>query len=292
MKNLAHEMPKARLNEDIAFRFTEYAELLEQQAANPFRINAYRKAATSLRALDQDVSQLFEREGKKGLIALRYIGEGIANSIIELITSGRWSKLNRLRHGLDPEHVFCSVPGIGPELAHRITEELHIDSLERLEAAAHSGELEKIPGIGPRRTRAIAAALGSMLNRLNGKRTVRGTKMPTVAEILNIDREYRAKAKAKKLPTIAPRRFNPEGSAWLPVLHTSQGPWQFTALFSNTARAHELRTTKDWVIIYCYDHDHIERQCTVVTETRGILLGKRVVRGREEECREHYATQA
>ena len=54
------------------------------------------------------------------------------------------------------------------------------------------------------------------------------------------------------------------------------------------ARAHELGRTRDWVVIYYYDGEHVEAQCTVVTETRGALAGRRVVRGREEECRAHY----
>jgi hypothetical protein len=56
-------------------------------------------------------------------------------------------------------------------------------------------------------------------------------------------------------------------------------------LFSNTARAHDLGRTHDWVVIYFYDDDHRESQCTVVTETHGPMTGKRVVRGREAECR-------
>jgi len=67
-----------------------------------------------------------------------------------------------------------------------------------------------------------------------------------------------------------------------------RGQWHFTALFSNTARGHELGKTRDWVVIYLYDDRHTE-QHTVVTETRGALVGKRVVRGREAECRAHYA---
>lgn len=62
----------------------------------------------------------------------------------------------------------------------------------------------------------------------------------------------------------------------------------FTALFSDTARAHELGRTQDWVVLCFYDDDHAERQCTVVTESRGALTGRRVVRGREHECRAHY----
>ena len=60
------------------------------------------------------------------------------------------------------------------------------------------------------------------------------------------------------------------------------------ALFSNTARAHELRKTHDWVVIYFHTDRLGEGQRTVVTETHGALTGWRVVRGREDECRVHY----
>lgn len=86
------------------------------------------------------------------------------------------------------------------------------------------------------------------------------------------------------LPKIEPRRFNPSGEAWLPILHTERGEWRFTALFSNTARAHELGRTRDWVVIYFHLDSGPEGQRTVVTETRGRLKGHRVVRGREADC--------
>ena len=95
--------------------------------------------------------------------------------------------------------------------------------------------------------------------------------------------------KKDSLPKIAPKRFNPNKEVWLPVLHTSQNGWHFTAMFSNTYRAHELNRHKDWVIIYFYDDHHRGGQCTVVTEIAGVLAGKRVVRGRESECREYYS---
>jgi len=113
---------------------------------------------------------------------------------------------------------------------------------------------------------------------------------PTVEVLLEIDREYREKAKAGTLRLIAPRRMNPEGTAWLPVLHTRHGPWHFTALFSNTERAHELHRTHDWVVIYACDAQGEEGQFTVVTERRGTLSGRRVVRGREPECARYYRT--
>ena len=81
---------------------------------------------------------------------------------------------------------------------------------------------------------------------------------------------------------IAPRRFNPPHVAWLPVLHTIRGRRHYTALFSNTALAHRLNRTDDWVVIY-WDDGRGERQCTVVTAKGGSLEGRRVVRGRETE---------
>jgi putative hydrolase len=111
---------------------------------------------------------------------------------------------------------------------------------------------------------------------------------PSVELLLSVDSEYREKAHAGSLPRIAPRRMNPEGKSWLPVLHTRYGPWHFTALFSNTERAHELHRVYDWVVIYYQDPEGVEGQATVVTERRGSLAGERVVRGREPECARHY----
>ncbi|MAG31267.1 MAG: hypothetical protein CL908_10320 [Deltaproteobacteria bacterium] len=62
-------------------------------------------------------------------------------------------------------------------------------------------------------------------------------------------------------------------------------------MFSNTARAHQLGRTGDWVVIY-YERNGDEGQCTVVSEHTGRLAGKRVVRGREEDCESYYATSS
>jgi putative hydrolase len=92
------------------------------------------------------------------------------------------------------------------------------------------------------------------------------------------------------LPTIAPRRFNPSGEAWLPILETSRGAWAYRVLYSNTPLAHQLGQTRDWVVVF-FEDGAISGQRTVVTETRGSLRGRRVVRGREWECRRHYGAQ-
>lgn len=277
------------LNRQIAEKLDEMAELLEIQGANPFRVRAYRRAAVALAELDRDLEDIAQSEGMEGLTALPTIGKGIAAAVWEMVHTGRWSQLERLRGSLQPENLFQTVPGIGPALAERIHDELHVDTLEELEAAAYDGRLDGLPGIGPRKLQALRATLATMLGRARRTAERAAVDGPGVATLLNIDADYRRLAAAGELPKIAPKRFNPEGRAWLPILHADRDGWHFTALYSNTARAHELGKVEDWVVIYFYNEDHEEGQHTVVTETRGPLQGKRVVRGREKDCRQVYA---
>lgn len=276
------------LNRRAADIFRDCAGILRQQKANPFRINAYLRAAQTLESLDTDVAELLDQEGIEGLVGLPTIGRGLAASIDEIARTGRLAQLDRLRGEASAETLFESIPGVGPSLARHIHETLHVDTLEALELAAHDGSLARVRGIGERRAAAIRAGINAMLGRGAARRGYPGPA-PSVQVLLAVDDEYRRKAASDELPTIAPKRFNPEGKAWLPILHTRRGEWHFTVLFSNTARAHELDRTRDWVVVYFYDSDHHEGQCTVVTETHGPLTGKRVVRGREAEQRRQVA---
>jgi hypothetical protein len=289
-----HEGPPDSDNLRVAQWLREAAELLHAQGANPFRVGAYRKAADTVLRFDGSLRALFADQGRAGLEALPGIGAGIAAAIAEMLERGRWSQLDRLRGSLDPEQLFRTVPGIGPGTAQRIHDALGVETLEALEVAAHEGRLEKVPGVGRRRGAAIRAALAEILDRapLGRRPDPSPATEPSVAVLLDVDREYLARGRAGELPTIAPRRFNPGNESWLPVLHTRRDPWHFTALHSNTARAHELGRTRDWVVLYFHDDDHAERQRTVVTEQRGALRGRRVVRGREAECIAHYEASA
>ena len=276
------------LNQQIAMKLAQVADLLEQQGANPFRVSAYRRASETVSRLEQDIGELTETGGSAGLIALPNIGKGIASAIQELVTTGKWAQLERLRGTLDPVHLFQTVPGIGPKMAEQIHEALHIDTLEALETAAWDGRLETVRGVGERRIAGIRNSLATLLGRARRRPRIQGSDGPGVKTLVEVDREYRLQAEQGKLPLIAPRRFNPEGRAWLPVLHTDRDGWHFTVMYSNTARAHELKRTHDWVVVYFYDDHHQEGQNTLVTESRGPLTGLRVVRGRELECREYY----
>ncbi len=298
-----------RRNEEVAEALERIADLLEAQRGSRHRIRAYRTAARNVRSMGTALEEILREEGRDGLMRLPGIGKSIAALIDEYLHTARMPLLDRLEGQVSPEDLFTTVPGIGEDLAHKIHAKLQVETLEELEIAAHDGRLETVRGIGRRRAQGIRETLAGILGR-SSRRHARwrrwvetgdprvsnrddlsaegSTSRPDVAMLLDIDSTYRSKAKGGELHTIIPRRFNPEGRSWLPVLHCERAGWSMTALFSNTARAHELAMTGDWVVIY-YERDGEEDQCTVVTERVGPLHGRRVVRAREAECARHYA---
>ncbi len=266
-------------NEEIARQFRRAAELLEAQHADPFRVNAYHRAASTVEAMDEAVVDIYDRRGVSGLIELPTIGKAFALAIADIVTDGRWRWLERLQGAVDPESVLMTVAGIGPRLAARVHHEIGVETLEGLEIAAHDGRLAAVDGFGPKRVRAVVDSLAGHLRPVRPTRggAVTGEEMPAISELLDIDDEYRSKAHDDALPTIAPSRFNPTHASWLPVLHTTRGDRRYTAMFSNTAKAHELGRIDDWVVIYA--DGPVDGQWTVVTESRGPRAGQRVVRG-------------
>jgi len=281
-------------NAEIATAFDRIATLLEAQHANPHRVRAYRTGATTCRELSSTLQEVAGAGGRAALEALPGIGPSLSAQILEYQGSGRIAMLERLLGETPAEDLFTTLPGMGPVLAHRIHEQLGADTLEELEVAAHDGRLARVPGIGPRRAEALRDALSVRLSEASRRRAARprgaeardaGSRVaePPISALLAVDALYRERAAAGSLRRIAPRRFNPEHRAWLPILHSERDGWAFTALFSNTARAHQLGRTHDWVVVFA-ERDGEEQRFTVVTEHAGPLAGKRVVRGREREC--------
>ena len=291
------DAPAPISNDAIAELLEGVASHLEAQHANIYRIDAYRAGAQVVREYEGGIQQLALESGRPALDALPHIGKSLSAAIDEIAHTGHSRMLDRLEGRMSPVELFQTVPGIGEELAERIHRELHIDTLEALELAAHDGRLDDLAGFGERRIQAVQNNLAVMLSRSArhearhlpqaAKATPGRREGPGIDLLLDVDREYREKARADALRKIAPARNNPERRAWLPILHTEREGWEFTAMFSNTDRAHELGRTGDWVILY-YDRDGFEDQCTIVTEFRGALAGQRVVRGREQACAEYY----
>jgi len=136
-------------NEDIALIFEELADLLEIENANPFRVRAYRNAARTLRGLGKALSE-FVAEGKD-LTGLQGIGHDLAAKILEVLETGHVRKLNELHERLPATlEDLMEIPGLGPKRVKALYVELGVETPAQLEQAARSGRLRALPGFGAR----------------------------------------------------------------------------------------------------------------------------------------------
>ena len=270
--------------------FHDCALLLNQQGANPFRVSAYRNAASTLHHLEKSAKEICEHEGVEGLMKLPGLGRSLAWSLKRLIESGHMPVLDRLKGDNSAEQLVASVADIGEVLATRVVDELGIETLPELLDAVYDGRLEKVDGFGEKRLRAVREALTARLlvnqPELEEMYPPNTMKVP-VADLLELDNDYLDLVEANQLPRIAPKKNNPSGKAWLPVWHTEKKGHHYTIMFSNTTHAHDMHACDDWVIIIL-DDDKGHGQWTVITSRFGSLKGCRIIRGREAECRRYY----
>jgi DNA polymerase (family 10) len=178
------------LNVDIARRLEDVVRLLKEQGANPYRVRAYHRAATTRRWLGRPVTEMLQQEGVEGLRKLPGFGERLTRTIQDLVVTGRLPRLDRLRGEMDPVSRFASVPGIGTVLAEHLHGDLGIVTREELEAAAHDGCLAEIAGVGKKKLAEVIDSLATRLGRVRAPVRRPATVAPAAEERLDVDREY------------------------------------------------------------------------------------------------------
>ncbi|MGB7541085.1 MAG: DNA polymerase/3'-5' exonuclease PolX [Burkholderiales bacterium] len=149
-------------NGDIAGAFEEIADLLEIGDANPFRVRAYRNAARVIGELQFDVAAVIRRG--EALPKLPGIGEDLSGKIREIATTGRCSLLERLRKSV-PSAVtdLLKIPGLGPKRVKALYHDLDVQTLEQLLRAARDGRIRALPGFGEKTELNILQAVEARL---------------------------------------------------------------------------------------------------------------------------------
>ncbi|HYA66554.1 MAG TPA: DNA polymerase/3'-5' exonuclease PolX [Burkholderiaceae bacterium] len=153
----------ATANQDIAATFDEIADLLSLQDANPFRIRAYRNAARVVGGLQTDLASLIA--AGKPVPKLPGIGADLAAKIGEIVATGHSELLERLRLEVPPSVAdLLHVPGLGPKKARALYQELHVQSLPQLLRAAKDKRIEAVAGFGTRTQQHLIDVLESRLS--------------------------------------------------------------------------------------------------------------------------------
>ena len=150
-------------NADIAAAFNEVADRLEIEAANPFRVRAYRNAARMVGELGRSVRTMIEQGAD--LDALPGVGPDLAGKMREIVSTGSCALLERLRKELPPAITeLLAVPGIGPKRARALHHELDVQTVEQLHQAAQQGWIRTLPGFGPKTELQVLNATTAHLN--------------------------------------------------------------------------------------------------------------------------------
>jgi DNA polymerase (family 10) len=151
----------------IARILTEIGDLLEIKGDNPFKIRAYRNAAETVSQETRRVDALSDAERR----ALSGIGKDIAAKIGELVETGAIAYHQNLVQEFPPTVLdLLQLQGVGPKTVALLYRELNIRTLAELEAAAKTGRLRDVRGMGGRKE-------ASILKALEGQRRVTGRRL-------------------------------------------------------------------------------------------------------------------
>jgi DNA polymerase (family 10) len=129
----------------VAHLLRRYAAALSLEGANRFKLKAYRRAAETIEGLDQDIAELVEQG--RDLTELPGIGKAISEIIVEIVGSGKLSRLDRTIEHLSPELVeLATRPGLDPKKVIRVYKKLGISSLLELKKTLDAGRIGESSG--------------------------------------------------------------------------------------------------------------------------------------------------
>ncbi len=151
-------------NADIQLLFQELADLLEIEGANPFRSRAYRNAARTIGGLSESIADMINKQ--EDLTRLQDIGKDLAEKMEEIVQTGSLQDLEEARKRVSPELAsLLKIPGLGPKKVKALHEQLGIDSIADLGQAAQSGEISKLSGFGAKTQTSILEELERFTSR-------------------------------------------------------------------------------------------------------------------------------
>ena len=168
-------------NNEISKILYEIAEYLAMEDV-AFKPRAYEKAAIVIDDLEEEVREIYKKEGLKGLEKIPTIGKGIAKVIEELLKTGKTKEHEQLKKKTPVKlSELTAVEGIGPKMIKKLYKELGVRNLKDLEKAAKTGKIRYLEDFGEKSEQNILQGI-EFLKR-SGNRFVLGFIMPDVRQI-------------------------------------------------------------------------------------------------------------
>ncbi len=174
------------INQDIAIMFDTMADIMEIRGKNPFRINSYRKVATILRDMPEDIGDF---AGSHPIEKIPGIGKSSAAKIREYLETGQMSDYQKRLKSVPPGALkLLEIPDVGPKTIARLIDEKGITDMTSLEEAIEKGRLEGMPGIGAKTIQKMKKGI-AFVKSYKG-RILLGEAMPAAKEIIAALKEH------------------------------------------------------------------------------------------------------
>ncbi len=156
-------MPEQLTNRQIADVFHAIADSMEILGEDRFRLQAYRRAGDALVDLPQPLSVY---RAQDELDKIPGVGKAIADKIVELLDTGKLEFYERMRERVPSGALdLLRIPHLGPRTVARLVNELKITSLDELRAAAESGRLNNVKGLGAKTVATIVQGIDLITQR-------------------------------------------------------------------------------------------------------------------------------
>jgi DNA polymerase (family X) len=132
--------------DQVAEILAEIGVLLELKGENPFKTRAYANAARALESLAEPLHLLVTEERLGGI---KGIGEALQLKITTLVTTGKLPYYEELKASLPAGLLeMLQIPGVGPKKVKALYDKLGLKSVIELEAAAIAGKIAPLEGFG------------------------------------------------------------------------------------------------------------------------------------------------
>lgn len=146
-------------NKQIAKIFDEMGNILEIQGEGFFRVNGYRKGVVVIENLAEDLRKVVKEDPKK-VEEIPGIGKGLAEKIIELVTTGKCKSYEKLKKDFPMTLLeMLDIRGLGPKKIKLFYDELGIKTVEELKKAAENHLLQELPKMGVKSETEILEAI-------------------------------------------------------------------------------------------------------------------------------------
>ncbi|HKF79815.1 MAG TPA: DNA polymerase/3'-5' exonuclease PolX [Thermoleophilaceae bacterium] len=224
-------------NGEIAEAFEELASLYELDGAVVHRVLAYRNAAKSIREAGVSVAEM-AREGRSEELA--GIGKTIAEKIVALLDTGSIPSADKLKQRIPSGLLEVTrIPGLGPKRARALHEQLGIESLDDLRKVAEDGRLKDVPGFGAKAEENVLLALEAGADGRAKPRVLLSRALAVGEDIVAALREHPA---AERVELAGSARRRTDTCKDLDVVVASSDPPAVTKAFAKLAEVEAVHS--------------------------------------------------